>query len=55
MDAETLKSFHPEFTRYLDRAAANGVRFDWLTFDEGYVGKPKFHPASLVFSMNPWA
>jgi SRSO17 transposase len=26
----------------LDRAAANGVRFEWLTFDEGYGGKPEF-------------
>jgi len=26
----------------LDRAAANGVRFDWLTFDEGYGSKPEF-------------
>lgn len=25
-----------------DRAAANGVRFAWLTFDEGYGGKPGF-------------
>ncbi len=25
----------------LDRAAANGVRFDWLTFDEWYGGKPE--------------
>jgi SRSO17 transposase len=25
-----------------DRAVANGVRFDWLTFDEGYGGKPEF-------------
>jgi SRSO17 transposase len=24
-----------------DRARANGVRFDWLTFDEGYGGKPE--------------
>ena len=24
------------------RAVANGVRFDWLTFDEGYGGKPEF-------------
>jgi SRSO17 transposase len=24
------------------RATANGVRFDWLTFDEGYGGKPDF-------------
>jgi SRSO17 transposase len=26
----------------LDRAVANGVRFDWLTFDEWYGGKPEF-------------
>ena len=26
----------------LDRARANGLRFDWLTFDEGYGGKPEF-------------
>ena len=26
----------------LDRAAGNGVRFDWLTFDEWYGGKPEF-------------
>ena len=26
----------------VDRAAANGVRFDWLVFDEGYGGKPEF-------------
>jgi SRSO17 transposase len=25
-----------------DRAAANGVRFEWVTFDEGYGGKPEF-------------
>ncbi len=25
-----------------DRAVANGVRFDWMTFDEGYGGKPDF-------------
>jgi SRSO17 transposase len=25
-----------------DRAVANGLRFDWLTFDEGYGGKPEF-------------
>ena len=24
------------------RAVANGVRFDWLVFDEGYGGKPEF-------------
>ena len=26
----------------LDRAKANGIRFDWLTFDEWYGGKPGF-------------
>jgi SRSO17 transposase len=26
----------------LDRATANGVRLDWLTFDEWYGGKPEF-------------
>jgi SRSO17 transposase len=26
----------------LDRAFGNGVKFDWLTFDEGYGGKPEF-------------
>jgi SRSO17 transposase len=26
----------------LDRARANGIRFDWLTFDEGYGDKPGF-------------
>lgn len=26
----------------IDRATAHGVRFDWLTFDEGYGGKPEF-------------
>ena len=25
-----------------DRAVANGIRFDWLTFDEGYGSKPEF-------------
>jgi SRSO17 transposase len=25
-----------------DRAVANGLSFDWLTFDEGYGGKPEF-------------
>lgn len=24
-----------------DRSASNGLRFDWLTFDEGYGGKPE--------------
>jgi len=26
----------------IERALANGVRFGWLTFDEGYGGKPPF-------------
>lgn len=26
----------------IDRATRSGVRFDWLTFDEGYGGKPEF-------------
>jgi SRSO17 transposase len=26
----------------LDRATANGVRFSWLTFDEGYGARPEF-------------
>ena len=26
----------------LDRANSNGVKFSWLTFDEGYGGKPPF-------------
>jgi SRSO17 transposase len=26
----------------VERAVANGVRFDWLVFDEGYGGKPEF-------------
>lgn len=26
----------------LDRARSNGVVFDWMTFDEGYGGKPEF-------------
>jgi len=25
-----------------DRAAANGIEFEWTTFDEGYGGKPEF-------------
>jgi SRSO17 transposase len=25
-----------------DRAANNGIQFEWLTFDEGYGGKPEF-------------
>jgi len=25
-----------------DRAIANGLQFEWLTFDEGYGGKPEF-------------
>jgi len=25
-----------------ERAMVQGLRFDWLTFDEGYGGKPEF-------------
>jgi SRSO17 transposase len=52
-DRERCKAAHvPEHVVYLSkwllalgqvkRALANGVRFDWLTFDEGYGGKPEF-------------
>jgi SRSO17 transposase len=36
--------YRPKWTIALalyDRAVANGIRFDWLTFDEGYGGKPE--------------
>lgn len=53
MDRGRCKQAHiPDFVAYrpkwmialeqIDRATANGVRFDWLTFDEGYGGKPEF-------------
>jgi SRSO17 transposase len=53
MDRERCKEAHiPEEIAYrskwhialemLERAIANGVRFDWLTFDEWYGGKPEF-------------
>lgn len=53
LDRERCKAAHvPDFVTYrpkwaialeqLDRAVANGVRFDWLTFDEWYGGKPEF-------------
>ena len=53
LDRERCKAAHvPDFVTYrpkwvialeqLDRAAANGVRFDWLTFDEWYGAKPEF-------------
>lgn len=53
MDRERCEEAHiPEDITYrskwlialeqVDRATANGVRFDWLTFDEGYGGKPEF-------------
>ena len=53
LDRERCKAAHiPEDITYrpkwmialeqLDRATANGVRFDWLTFDEGYGSKPEF-------------
>src|ERR1700754_3686817 len=25
-----------------DRAVGNGIRFEWMTFDEGYGSKPEF-------------
>ena len=34
------------------RAIANGVRFGWLTFDEGYGGKPPFLRALDRFGQN---
>jgi SRSO17 transposase len=53
MDRERCQQAHiPEEITYrskwlialeqLDRATANGVRLDWLTFDEWYGGKPEF-------------
>jgi SRSO17 transposase len=53
MNRERCKEAHiPEDVTYrskwlialeqIDRAIANGVRFDWLTFDEWYGGKPEF-------------
>lgn len=53
MDRQRCREAHiPETITYrpkwmialeqLDRAIANGVRFDWLTFDEWYGGKPEF-------------
>ena len=36
-------TYRPKWTIALelyDRAVGNGLRFDWLTFDEGYGGKP---------------
>lgn len=35
----------------IKRAMANGVRFDWLTFDEGYGGKPGFLAALEDFGL----
>jgi SRSO17 transposase len=53
MDRQRCKDAHiPEDITYrskwliavemLDRAIANGIRFDWLVFDEWYGGKPEF-------------
>ena len=30
------------FMELYDRATANGLHFEWATFDEGYGGKPEF-------------
>ena len=48
----------------LDRANANGIRFDWLTFDEGYGSKPEllreltarkqFYVAEVPRSLGGW-
>ena len=35
----------------IKHAMANGVRFDWLTFDEGYGGKPGFLAALEDFGL----
>ncbi len=38
-------TYHPKWQialRQLDRAGANGLRCDWLTFDEGYGSRPDF-------------
>ena len=53
LDRARCEAAHiPEYVTYrskwvialeqLDRAVANGMRFDWLTFDEWYGGKPGF-------------
>jgi SRSO17 transposase len=53
LDRDRCKAAHiPEDITYrskwlialeqIKRAVANGVRFDWLTFDEWYGGKPEF-------------
>ncbi|AGA24740.1 IS701 family transposase [Singulisphaera acidiphila] len=37
--------YRPKWTIALelyDRATGNGLHFDWMTFDEGYGGKPEF-------------
>ena len=36
----------------LRRAMANGIRFEWLTFDEGYGGKPPFLRELEVLGQN---
>ena len=36
----------------LNRSIANGVRFNWLTFDEGYGGKPPFLRALASLGQN---
>jgi SRSO17 transposase len=53
MDRKRCEQAHiPDYITYrskwlialeqIERATANGVRFDWLTFDEWYGGKPEF-------------
>lgn len=36
----------------IEHAQANGVRFEWLTFDEGYGGKPPFLRALETMGQN---
>jgi SRSO17 transposase len=42
LDTVTYRPKWPIGLELYDRAVANGVRFEWVTFDEGYGGKPEF-------------
>jgi SRSO17 transposase len=41
-DAMTYRPKWQIALELLDRAVGNGLHFDWMTFDEGYGGKPDF-------------
>jgi SRSO17 transposase len=41
LDAMTYRPKWRIALELYDRAVGNGLRFDWLTFDEGYGGKPE--------------